>query len=280
MKDSSIQWTDHTFNPWIGCTRVSPGCQNCYAEGGYGRRFGIEWGPGKPRRRTTADYWKQALAWDRQAARKGVIPRVFCGSLCDWLDPDVPPEWRRDLLELIGRTPNLGWMLLSKRPQLWRRLVGQAAKSGGAFAARWLAGEAPHNAWAGTTVEDQRRAEGRIPRLLEIPAARRFLSCEPLLGPIAPDLGGVDLVIGGGESGKRARPLDIRWARDLRDRCRDAGVAFFMKQCGSNPVESGRPLEMKDDHGGDPDEWPEDLRVREMPGAFRTPARVKTAKGQ
>ena len=267
MKDTTIAWTDSTFNAWIGCTRVSPGCQHCYAEkqNRFFRWARGGWGPGRPRHRTTASYWKYALAWNSDAAENGERPRVFCGSLMDWLDHEVPAEWRRDLLDLIGATPNLDWQLLTKRPQLWRRLVGEAADAGCAIAARWLQGDAPRNVWVGTTVEDRRRAEARIPPLLAIPAATRFLSAEPLLEPIAPDLAGIDWLIVGGESGAGARPFDINWARDLRDRCRGSGVRFFMKQCGANPRDSDGPVEMKDGHGGDPEEWPEDIRLRELP---------------
>lgn len=266
---TKIWWTNSTLNGWIGCTKVSPGCANCYAEHlAVERRKWVKWGPGAPRRRTAVANWKKPLTWDRKAARTGERPRVFCGSLMDWLDPEVPAQWRKDLLDLVGETPHLVWQQLTKRPELWRRLVGEAADAGSAFAARWLDGHAPPNVWAGTTVEDQRRAVERIPQLLEIPAETRFLSVEPLLEPIAPDLRGIDLVIVGGESGPGARAFDIAWARDLRDRCRDAGVSFFMKQCGRRPMENGRPLEMKHDHGGDWDEWPADLRVRELPGAL------------
>lgn len=270
MRDSTIQWTTSTFNPWIGCSKISPGCVGCYAEkqNRFFRWARDGWGAGKQRRRTSASNWQLPIRWDRAASQAGKRPRVFCGSLCDWLDEEVPTEWRRDLLDLVGATPSLDWMLLTKRPGLWRQLVEEAAGAGSALAARWLVGEAPPNVWLGATVEDRPRAEERIPQLLAIPAAVRFLSCEPLLEPIGPDLDGVDLVICGGESGGNARPFDIEWARQLRDRCRDAGVSFFMKQCGSRPVENGRAMKLRDDHGGDPDEWPEDLRVRELPEAL------------
>lgn len=267
MKDSRIAWTNHTFNSWIGCAKVSPGCQSCYAETGYGRRFGVEWGHGKPRRRTTEAYWRQPRAWDRRAAITGTRPLVFCASLADWLDPEVPPAWRMDLLDLIGQTPHLIWLLLTKRPEHWRRLVGEAADAGCRMANRWVAGDAPANVWAGATAEDRRTTIERVPRLLEIPAALRFLSVEPQLESIAPDLDGIDWVIVGGESGRGARPFDLRWARELRDRCAGARVPFFLKQLGDNPVEDGVPLRSRSRHGDDPRLWPADLRVRQFPDA-------------
>lgn len=288
MKNTKIEWTDHTFNPWIGCTRVSPGCLNCYAETQDQLRFSktlpgcskeapvSHWGKGAPRYRTKAANWEEPVKWNREAAAeymrlahqtgageviKFARPRVFCASLADWLDEEVPVEWLADLLDLIRRTPMLDWLLLTKRPENWNsaRFVGLLAKLGDRPETRdwlhmWLTEDpryAPANVWIGTTVEDQTRADERIPALLRIPARVRFLSCEPLLGPVRlpPDaLGGypesdewarrgpvhprVDWVICGGESGHGARPLHPDWARSLRDQCQAAGVAFFFKQHG------------------------------------------------
>lgn len=202
---TEISWCDSTFNPWIGCTKVSPGCANCYAER-YGARFGVGWGPGQDRRRTSVQNWNKPLAWNRaqEKARRrwaqlGAVPprprhRVFCASLADWLDPEIPAVWLAELLGVVLLTGELDWMLLTKRPQLWaERLQSLAAiypppstnaKAGKDLAAAWLLGERPHNVWVGTTVEDQKRAEERIPHLLAIPARIRFLSCEPLLGRV------------------------------------------------------------------------------------------------
>jgi len=261
--NSKIEWTDHTFNPWIGCTKVSPGCEHCYAEA-RDQRFakGVHWGKGAPRQRTSAANGKQPLAWDREAryAQTCVIsgdpsfrPRVFCASLADWLDDEVPVEWLADLLELIRGTPHLDWLLLTKRPENWRRrlqavtdVCGDKFNGPDPFspAYEWLIGDAPANVWIGTTVEDQPRAAQRIPHLLDIPARVRFLSCEPLLGWVdfEPVLGvlsdrdrdaaGIDWVICGGESGPAARPMHPDWARSLRDQCAAAGVPFFFKQWG------------------------------------------------
>jgi protein gp37 len=212
MQNSHIEWTDHTFNPWEGCTKVSPGCTNCYAEARNQRFSGGEnWGKGAPRRRTSIQNWKQPLKWDREARGEGREslecpsceapwkecdcgfaqrrPRVFCASLADWLDDEVPIEWLADLLKLIHDTPNLDWQLLTKRPQNWRRRVEQVSErfriAGDAirmpWATSWLEGDSPENVWLGTSVENQEMADKRIPALLQIPAKVRFLSCEPLL---------------------------------------------------------------------------------------------------
>lgn len=293
--DTKIEWCDHTFNAWIGCTKVSPGCAHCYAETQDKFRGWTPegWGPGKPRKRTSEAYWKDPLRWEREAAQrlagwqarrdrasadghaqlfdalsavKPPRPRVFCASLADWLDDEVPIEWLADLLDLIRRTPHLDWLLLTKRPQNWRSRIEAVAAhlaatrpfdAGGSdhdvtqgMVHAWLHGVDPANVWAGTTVEDQTRADERIPHLLRIPARVRFLSCEPLLGPvdlksarafdvpIYGDCGGypppprIDWVIAGGESGPGARPMHPDWARSLRDQCAAAGVPFLFKQWG------------------------------------------------
>lgn len=267
--NSHIEWTTHTFNPWIGCTKVSPGCAHCYAETLMDTRYGrVKWGAGNPRVRTSAANWKLPLRWDReQEVLKNdhiinVRPRVFCASLADWLDPEVPIEWLRDLMLWTSVTPNLDWLLLTKRPHLWHERMK-------AVDCAWADGAVPANIWVGTTVEDQARADERIPALLKIPARVRFLSCEPLLGPIEfsnvtnrsdcvaqlgkPALGGIHWVIAGGESGAGARPMHPAWARSLRDQCAAVGVAFFMKQMGG----TRKPFP----------EIPADLQLREHPNA-------------
>lgn len=313
MENSKIEWTESTFNPWWGCTKVSPGCASCYAEALDRRYGGDHWGTGKARKRTSTSYWRQPIAWDRAAARDGTRPRVFCASMADWLDPEVPVEWLADLLDLIARTPDLRWMLLTKRPELWRTRVTAAEAHlsrtpmvdlvRGTLLA-WLDDTPPRNIWIGATVEDQRRAEERIPALLAIPASARFLSCEPLLSPVdlravaddelgaewdALGTGGIHQVIVGGESGHGARPFDVLWAMDIIAQCRAAGVAVFLKQLGACPVASnanlldwpdgtderewggtaaGARYHLRDRKGGDWTEWPADLRVREMPAQW------------
>lgn len=254
----------YTFNPWIGCAKVSPGCANCYAaQQDKFRHWTPEgWGKGKPRKRTSPANWKQVERWNREAGELGIRPRVFCASLADWLDDEVPVEWLADLLDLIRRTPHLDWLLLTKRPQNWRaRMVAVCEIDGDSLAWSWLRGNAPTNVWIGTTAEDQPRVEERIFALLRIPARVRFLSCEPLLGPVdlglmtyrgsvGRDLPGIvltttrrslDWVICGGESGPGARPMHPDWARSLRDQCAAAGVAFFFKQWGNWTRTEARP---------------------------------------
>jgi protein gp37 len=194
--NSKIEWCDHTFNPWWGCTKVSPGCEHCYADA-FSHRLGKKlWGKGVLRERTSENVWSQPLKWNEQAKKNGMRPRVFCASMADWLDDEVPVEWLADLLKLIHATPNLDWLLLTKRPQNWRTRIVEAWASittdldeagrdpFSLWLSRWNAGYAPKNIWIGTTVEDQKRADQRISVLLRIPAKVHFLSCEPLLGPI------------------------------------------------------------------------------------------------
>lgn len=289
--NSKIEWCHHTFNPWIGCTKVSPGCANCYAEQSTPARVmradGHEtWGKGATRSLTSEVNWKQPLKWNREAAaawenweaavnaRAGDSgpmpqrPRVFCASLADWLDEEVPIEWLARLMELVMMTPHLDWLLLTKRPQNWETRITAALAEverikgdwpdrdpetqTGTMLNDWLAGNPPANVWIGTTVEDQARADERIPLLLNIPARVRFLSCEPLLEKVdlhsphiavetwrvgesfngPPPLNGIHWVICGGESGPKARPMHPDWARSLRDQCAAAGVPFFFKQWG------------------------------------------------
>lgn len=249
MSETTIEWADYTFNPWIGCTKVSEACRHCYAER-YGKRFGVEWGPGKPRRPTSGSTWSKPLAWERKAKRElaavarcsgcGYLsddprslsgckgrcqdpsgascnawpcpgcrrahywcgsftraerPRVFAASLADWLDPEVPAGWLADFLGLIAATPHLDWLLLTKRPELWRErmqlasnLGEQGFHEGAALAGDWLLYqdepelvELPPNVWVGVTVETQADANARIPALDKIPARVRLASCEPLL---------------------------------------------------------------------------------------------------
>jgi protein gp37 len=244
-ENSKIEWTDHTFNPWIGCTKVSPGCANCYAEK-YGHRFGVPWGRDCPRRRTSAANWRLPLRWNKQAEESGIRPRVFCASLADWLDEAAPVTWLADLLALISWTPCLDWLLLTKRPQNWRTRLAEVYEDnpqsiGACLAWDWFKhGTPPSNVLIGATAEDQARANERIPILLQIPARSRFLSCEPLLGPVDLCLSelwepakDVDWVICGGESGPGARPMAPKWAQSLRDQCQVAAVPFFFKQWGS-----------------------------------------------
>lgn len=257
-ENSHISWTDHTFNPWIGCTKVSPACDGCYAAelmGTAGGRFKrVTWGEpgvGEGTRDRTKD-WSKPRKWDRQAAAAISAWRtspfatpetpkpatfVFCASLADVFDNAVPPAWRYDLFELIRATPNLTWLLLTKRPQLIERLFREAYFNRlDASSSRWW----PRNAALGTTIEDRKRL-GLNARALAAAAdvlnpAFTFWSCEPLLEDLG-DVSGIlpDWLITGGETDQgahRARPADPAWYRSLRDQCAAASVPFHFKQWG------------------------------------------------
>jgi protein gp37 len=342
--NSNIEWTTHTFNPWRGCTKVSPGCAHCYADTLSKRNPGTlgVCGPNGKRVVAAEAAWKEPLKWDRLAKEAGERHRVFCASLADvfedwtgrmcdsqgrvlWWDNDdrticattdendgayrntaTMDDFRNRLFRLIDETPNLDWLLLTKRPQNIIRMMP----------CRTRPEEWPRkNIWLGVSVEDQARADERIPLLLKTPAAVRFLSCEPLLGPVdltrlwlkdktgfwngldgrltckvvtdneqevwaeteKPITPRIEWVIVGGESGHDARPLKEYWVRSLVHQCKYAGVAVFVKQLGhvvGLDNEIGPPAERisighyrhnRDKKGGDPSEWPEDLRVREFP---------------
>lgn len=325
---TNIEWCDSTFNPWIGCTKVSPACDHCYAERDMAiRHKRVEWGAGKPRSRTSVGNWKLPERWNKKAdghrnfaecdcgyrgltihggacascgsyATKQARRRVFCSSLADWLDNEVAIEWLVDLLDLIRRTPNLDWLLLSKRIGNWR---GRIAEAIGYLDERtpaeyplplrrwlslWLDGdEAPANVWIGATVVNQAEADRDVPKLLAVPARVRFLSMEPLLGPV--DLTRINLgeskvepvpgggwdgvknvrfvidalkgakslrwgqlhwVIPGGETGPHARPMHPDWVRSLRDQCLRVGVPFLFKQWGEwafGPFDADTPENLR-----------------------------------
>jgi protein gp37 len=222
-ENSKIEWTTHTFNPWWGCVKVSEACKHCYAEA-WAKRVGQKvWGPSSDRRLFGDEHWRQPLRWNLAATGAAVRPRVFCASMADvFEDRDDLDPLRRRLWALIEATPNLDWLLLTKRPQ------NVATKAG------WGRGW-PSNVWLGTTVELQKRALEALPYLEPIPAKVRFISAEPLLGPL--DLrqwlgSTLDWVITGGESGPHARPASPTWFRDLHMQCMEANVPFHFKQWG------------------------------------------------
>jgi protein gp37 len=277
-EQSKIEWTDHTFNPWVGCTKVSPGCDHCYAEGWAKRSGLVSWGA--DRRRTSAENWAKPLRWERMGARAGVRKRVFCASLADVFDNQVPDHWRDDLWLLIANTPHLDWLLLTKR-------IGNVK---GMLPPDWGAGWP--NVWLGASVVNQHEADRDIVKLLCTPARIHFLSCEPLLGSIdlkrlvmgkfeasnlsvsgfgpikevnltlnalkgAPSIKipAIDWVIAGGESGHHAREMEWDWPRKLRAQCAEAGVAFFMKQLSEASRSWFKDFEA----------FPDDLQVRQWP---------------
>lgn len=304
-ENSSIEWTMHTFNPWRGCTKVSDGCKNCYAETLSGRNrktLGV-WGPQGTRVVASESQWKLPPKWDAAAKAAGERQRVFCASLADvfedwqgqmvnangerlYHDMAYPGIWRIDhlassrppvkmddvrtrLFDLIDATPNLDWLLLTKRPENIARMMPCPRElehgielHGKVICYHCGSGKARPNLWLGTSVENQATADERIPHLLKVPAAVRFLSMEPLLGSVELTAIGhgdqrglnaltgefvyyaesgdvrsdwtpaVHWVIVGGESGLGARPMHPDWARSIRDQCQAAGVPFFMKQWG------------------------------------------------
>lgn len=227
-ENSAIAWCNHTFNPWIGCQKVSWGCDFCYAETLMDHRHHrVQWGPHGERVRTSLDYWREPMRWAKKAAAAGVRHRVFCASLADVFDNKVPRVWRDDLFDLIWKTPELDWLLLTKRPE---NMAGMLPFELGERRWPWP------NVWLGTSCEDQETYWRRWRILSVIPAGVRFISYEPALGLIG--LGAQiiypDWIIYGGESGKGARDNGgdngVGYARNMRDQCKAAGIAFFMKQ--------------------------------------------------
>lgn len=232
-ENSAIEWTDHTFNPWWGCTKVSTGCKHCYAEG-MARRFGGDiWGPGRSRRTFGDATWQKPLAWNRRAAESDMRSRVFCASMADVFDETGPDSERARLWDLIDATPALDWQVLTKRPESVMDMIP----------ARWRTA-LPTNVWLGVSVESPEYYD-RAAILSQIPACVRFLSVEPLLERV-PDLplSGIYWVIVGGESGPKSRPMSADWVREVRDTCAREGVAFFFKQWGGrNKKAAGRDLD-------------------------------------
>ena len=254
MGITKIEWSNYVFNCWVGCEKVSPACDSCYAESWAKRTGHPELWNGE-RRRTTEAYWRQPLKWDAKAAAEGQRMRVFCASLADVFDEYVPDDWRDDLWDLIGSTSHLDWLLLTKRPQ---NIMNMLPPDWLMFPSIWQ-----QRIWLGTTVENQEEADRRIPHLLAIPATVHFLSCEPLLGPIyfhrVPGFNRIGLslfgwwIISGDESGPHARETKPEWRTSLRDQCRAAGVPLFQKQITIR----GRKVPFED--------WPSDMQIREFP---------------
>jgi protein gp37 len=301
-ENTKIEWCDHTFNPWEGCQKVGPGCDHCYAETRnalFGGGVAVNWGPGAPRRRTSPANWRKPLGWNAAHAeffaRHGRRQRVFCASLADVFDNAVDPQWRVDLFELIEDTPNLDWLLLTKR-------IGNATVMISDTLLRMRDLESLRgqqwpwpNVWLGATIVNQAEADRDIPKLLDVPARVRFLSMEPLLGPvdltrviypplrqkdaldpyiaydtlrghmIGPDdvgLPRLDWVIAGGESGPGARPMHPDWARSLRDQCWAAGVPFLFKQHGEwiasvGDAQRAYPESIRANPGNHTTAWPD-----------------------
>lgn len=235
---TGIEWTDHTFNPWVGCTKISPACDHCYAEG-WAKRTGQAALWSGERRLTSTGNWKQPMKWNRDAAKAGVRRRVFCASLADVFDNQAEEAWREGLWRLIQETQALDWLLLTKRPQNIRKMLP----------ANWEDGWS--NVWLGTTAEDQPEYNRRWPHLSVIPARLRFISYEPALGPLEVlryrDVDPDWIICGGESGGRKARLMDPAWARRMRQQCYEHTIPFFMKQMTNKG------------------EIPPDLHVREFP---------------
>lgn len=245
-ENSKIEWTDHTFNPWWGCAKVSPGCDHCYAERDAGRYSPdrVLWGVHAERRTFGDNHWNNPRKWDRAAAKAGTRARVFCASMADVFDKNAPEGARDRLWALIRETSNLDWLLLTKR-------IGNVPKM---LPADW--GDGYSNVWLGISVVNHEEAERDVHKLQEIKAKIRFLSAEPLLAPIYfGSLRGIHWVIVGGESGHKARPMVDSWAIDIRKQCEAAGTAFFFKQGSQANWPSFKDFES----------FPPSLQLRERP---------------
>jgi protein gp37 len=299
---TKIQWCDATFNPWRGCTKISAGCANCYAETQSKRNPSVlgVWGDRGTRVVASETMWRQPLKWDREAKNAGERRRVFCASLADVFEerPELVAP-RQRLFELIGGTRNLDWLLLTKRPEvavehwpLWSGYaLGGCIRQNLPIDGLLRDNLVVSNIWLGVSVEN-RATLGRIDVLRKIPAAVRFLSLEPLLEDLGQiNLEGIHWVIIGGESGSQARPCHVEWIRSLVGQCQAAGVPCFTKQlgkrirwmpkhgpCGLWPdhvrfeyqrggEDSAHHIILRDPKGGDPEEWATDLRVRAFPMA-------------
>jgi protein gp37 len=244
--NSKIEWTRHTFNPWWGCVKVSPACDHCYAEkfANYASNaaFGVRvtWGPGGRRAYASEKSWADPVKWNAQARREGVRRRVFCASMADVFEGGSAEAQSRDRLwKMIESTQSLDWLLLTKRPINIMRLIPE----------RWRA-QLPGNVWVGTTIENQEWTDRRLPALLEVPAVVRFVSAEPLLGPLDLSkylhrMSRIDWVILGGESGVSARPTPIEWYRSARDQVVGAQVPLFFKQWGNFRIEGESILKLR-----------------------------------
>lgn len=290
-KDTKIQWCHHSFNYWRGCRKVCLECENCYiSESPIFRFSGMV--HGGARVLASESYRKQPYTWDRKAKKAGEMRRVFALSLGDWLDDEnVPIAWLAGLLRTVLETPNLIWMLLTKRGGKFRArlravadfIEGKAADEWWGtlrFVCNWLNGYPPGNVWLGVSA-----GVDPVP-ILDAAAKVHFLSAEPMLRPLDREHADLfDLVIFGGESGKFARPCDVEWIRDGVEYCSAHGIKVFVKQLGSRAFDSAQPVGsdswtgragrwkdgrffplLHDEKGGDPSEWPDSLQVREFPG--------------
>lgn len=275
MGETKIQWATYVFNRWWGCTEVSEACDNCYARIFANRIRGMQWGAGAPRIPCSESYRQKPYAWNEAARKANERRRVFGGSMMDPLDHEVPREWREDLWKIAEETEHLDWLFLTKR-------IGNAPRM---IPDRWIA-RPPRNVWWLISVGRQFELDRDAPKLLSLPFDVLGVSYEPALELVdfssylwlaARGKGWKEVkataaygdprrrlswIIVGGESGMEARPFNPDWARVVIAQCRAAGKAAFVKQLGTRWA---RNYSARDWHGGDPSEWPPDLRVREFP---------------
>jgi protein gp37 len=264
MGISKIEWTTYSFNAWRGCAKVDSGCKNCYAERDVSR-WGISFGVNAARKINESDaYWNAPLAWNARAAKDEIRYRVFTNSESDLMEdnPQVTAA-REKLWALIKATPNLDWLILTKRPENFAKFLPWVADN----TAPWP------NVWLGTSVaEAQEKQLERIAILRATPAAIKFVSAEPLLGDLGSvDLSGIDWLIAGGESGPGSRECDLQWIANLVEQCKAQGVKVFVKQLGQNPVYENLPFivlnskSQRSSKGGELEEFPPGLQIREYP---------------
>lgn len=233
---TAISWCDKSWQPWWGCTKIAPGCDNCYAQVKDHRFGGNHWQD--PPRIMSDENWKKPIRWNKQILDDPVCPGrhlIFCGSMCDVFDKNAPDGQRARLWQLIRDTPNLTWLLLTKRAPNIRKYLPSD----------W--GDGYENVWLGVTVEDKEHGLARAKILNTIPARVRFLSCEPLLEDLGYELSwliddGIYWVIVGGESGPNARPMEAKWAISIQYDCEMLNTPFFFKQMGGNTRDKGGHL--------------------------------------
>ena len=240
MKASIIAWTDNTFNAWMGCTKVSAGCANCYAETLTKNRMGLNLWGANATRQITKQPWKDVLSWQTKAQKgvpgvlgEGKPQLVFTGSLMDWAEDRADlVSARNQMWDVIKKCDHLHFQMLTKRPE---NIVKFLPKDWGS--------EGYPNVWLGTSVEDM-RVSGRVDILIEIPAVVRFISYEPALGSLNDlDFKGIDWVIFGGESGSGFRRANLDWAREMKAKCENDDVAYFFKQSSAFRTEQGIELD-------------------------------------
>lgn len=249
-KETGISWTDHTFNPWWGCLKVSPGCTNCYAEA-FAKRTGHDvWGPEAEYRTFGFKHWQEPVKWNASAKERGVTERVFCASMADVFDERASGIERSRLWSLIWETPNLTWQLLTKRPENWRGYLPSGDR-------------VPPNVWLGFTAESQEYFDKRAAHMATIRSeyfpGPFFVSYEPAIAPLRiekcdPRL---EWLIFGGESGGKRRPMETAWAENVKADCERLGIAFFMKQMSAITPNKAKEL------------IPIHLNVQEFPSAGR-----------